>query len=161
MKKILLTLFVTIICSNITAQTKQETIQWLNDKLQSSPIRLQGNMQTVMFFTANNDGTFTTKLREEAKLMNYISETSFKGNLSMLSPNSVVIKQFGDKYYIKANCRSGKCISQNSQYSDGHTTAFKSNDITFCMLEDSSLAERTKKALIHLIKLYGGKKEAF
>ena len=159
--KILSTILLVIAVSG-NAQSKSETTDWLNNKLSSSPIGLEGSMETTFFATYNYDGSFANILREESKLINYLSISKFSGNLSKLDPQSIkIIKSNDYNYFLQATCTQGNCITQDSKYENGKTAQFKSSKVSLAYVGDNELAIRCRTALIHLIKLQGGKKELF
>lgn len=144
-----------------SAQSKQETITWLNNKLGPSPIILNGGEQMSKMLKINQNGSFTVTQTNEFRLIPSSNSTSFfSGNFQSLSPNSVKINNHDGYYYLYAACSSGKCITQDSRYRDG-TERFNSNDVILGIVESDELAQRCKKAIMHLITLSKGKKEAF
>ena len=159
--KILSTLLLLMVIS-ISAQSKSETIDWLNNKLSSSPIGLEGSMETTFFAKYNSDGSFENTLSEESKLINYLSISKFSGNLSKLDPQSIrIIKSNDGNYFLQATCTKGKCITQNSKYENGKTAQYNSSIVSLAYVSDTELAVRCRTAFIHLIHLQGGKKELF
>ena len=159
--KILSTLLLLMVIS-ISAQSKSETIDWLNNKLSSSPIGLEGSMETTFFAKYNTDGSFENTLSEESKLINYLSISKFSGNLSKLDPQSIrIIKSNDGNYFLQATCTKGKCITQNSKYENGKTAQYNSSIVSLAYVSDTELAVRCRTAFIHLIHLQGGKKELF
>lgn len=161
MKNKILVLTCVFLAVAFKSQTKQETINWLNDKLSSSPIVPQGNSNYSKFLKIDNSGHFTVTQTTEYSFSQSLNSTStFSGNFSKLSPSSIKIKNNNGNYSIWASCSTGKCITQQSQYSDGKES-FTSNEVVLGMTEDYALAERCKKAIVHLINLSGGKKETF
>ncbi len=145
----------------VKAQSKQETINWLNDKLSTSPYIISGNSSYAKHLKINNDGNFTvTQPNEFFYIPSLNHEVIFSGNFKKLSPNSVKINVHNGNYYLYASCSSGNCITQVSKYPDS-TETFTTNDVILGITYEYELAERCKKAIIHLIKLSGGKNEAF
>lgn len=150
-----------LIVTAVTAQSKQETINWLNEKLSSSPYIYDGNSSYSKFLEISRDGKFTVTQPTKFQYSPSQNHTSiFYGSFSKLSFSSIKIKNINGNYYLLATCSSGKCITQISEYNDGKET-FNSNDVVLGITSEYELAERCKKAIIHLIKLIGGKKEAF
>lgn len=150
-----------LIVTVVTAQSKQKTISWLNEKLSSSPYIYNGSSSYSKFLEISSDGKFTVTQPNKFQYSPSQDHTSvFYGSISKLSFSSIKIKNINWNYYLFATCRSGKCITQISNYNDGKET-FTSNDVVLGITSEYELAERCKKAIIHLIKLLGGKKEAF
>ncbi|UTM21871.1 hypothetical protein [Dyadobacter fanqingshengii] len=147
------------------AQTKKETIDWLNSKFESSPIIRNSLYQSTRFLKINANGDFSVQEYEYATNVpfpdskNYSGKTLFTGSFKDLSPSSVRAKQIYGEIFIFASCTSGKCITQQDQGPDYET--YKTSDIAIGVISDPSLQIRCEKAFIHLIKLSGGKKEAF
>ena len=161
MKKIfLIVIFFLSLC--MYSQSKKETIDWLNTKLQYTPISISGNMESTFKTQINDDGTLSNMSTQKAQITGYSDVTIFSGHLSKLNPNSLKIhKNSQDRFYISAICTTGNCISQDSSYENGEKANYKINEITLCVIDDVEVAERCKKAFTHLIRLYGGKKEIF
>jgi hypothetical protein len=162
MKRILFTAVLIMYTSFFTAQSKQETIDWLNTKLEFSPISISGSLESTFYTKINSKGVFSNTSISESKLTGYKSVSIFSGHLSSLSPSSIMIKKNNNnQYYISASCSSGKCITQKSSYEDGTNANYELNTVTLCLVNNYELAERCKKAFTHLINIFGGKKEAF
>jgi len=155
-----------LICNNsIFGQTKKETIDWLNTKFQSSPIISDEIEQYTRFLKINQDGSFTILVYNYSpKILlldtsNYRWKTIFTGNFKDLSPNSIRTETIKGKIFFFASCSYGNCITQNDIGPDYNI--FKNPNVLLAVTSDASLEPRCKKALIHLVNLFGGKKEPF
>lgn len=168
--KSLFFIFLLINCIHAIGQTKQETIDWLNNKFNSSPFleRKLSDGRLVETETRhlkiNNDGSFEiyckTWLSKSSVIGNPDYTFTVRGNFKDLSPNSVATRVTGTNLFIDVSCSSGDCLKQRNDDNKVYMvsqTLIGLKDIT----SDRSLIERCKKAFIHLIKLCGGKNEIF
>ena len=149
----------------VYGQTKKETIDWLNLKFETSPIIMSEIQQYTWFLKIKQDGSFTIlEYNYSPKVLlpdsqNFRWKTLFSGYFKDLSPNSIRTETINGKVFFYASCSSGKCITQQDQGPDYKT--FTNSEVTLGITSDASLEARCKKAFIHLITLYGGKKEVF
>lgn len=147
-------------------QTKKETIDWLNSKFESSPIASSEFEQYTRFLKINNDGSFSIQNYNYSpkvllpNLENYRWKSLFTGHFKNLSPNSIRTEKIKGNLYIYATCSSGKCITQQNQGPDNFNS-YTTSEVLLAFTSDTSLEARVKKAFTHLIKLCGGKSEAF
>lgn len=156
-----------IIC-NIAAygQTKKETIDWLNSKFEGSPIIVTDIDQYTSFLKINQDGSFSIQSYNYSPSVfppnskNYRWKTLFTGHFKNLSPTSITTKVVDEKLFIYATCSNGKCITQKNQ-GPNNFNSYQSSEVLLAITSDITLEARCKKAFIHLITLFGGKKEVF
>lgn len=159
------TFIILIICNSVFGQTKQDTIDWLNDKFKDGPYMIGPLGREARFLKIFNDGSFEIKCESWNKNASIVSSPNYtykiKGNFKDLSTNGVVTRITNqNQLLIQVNCAKGECLTQIND--DG--TVYKSDrtligvtDISF----DKTMEKRGKSAFIHLITLCGGKKEAF
>ena len=172
--------------SPIMAQTKQETIDWLNDKFGNNQIHLcitkANSIKRVL--KINSDGSFVITEYNDwypPNSVRKISVSTFSGNFKNLSPSSLDAHTLESKddpifcskkrTFISLNCKAGTNIKQidykeGTLPKDGQIEHIASDlgGITIAIIPESgdqSLIDRGKKAFLHLIILCGGKKEAF
>lgn len=147
------------------AQTKQETIDWLNSKANHQFV--YGEIfKTSKKFKFNNDGSFEIISTNYEVPFNHFKPqaacvTTLKGHFKNLSPTSVRTRIVEGLIFVDIKCsNSSKCI-QTTQAGDCGT--FDITGITFGAFDDieENIEARLKKAFIHIINLYGGKKEVF
>lgn len=164
MKGIILTTFLLI---NLAAfgQTKKETIDWLNEKFYTSPIVTDNFGSMTRFLKIKSDGSFEVTSYDYSPdvllpdLENYRFKKLISGHFKNLSLNSIHTMRKGKNVYFYASCTSGKCITQQNKGRDDFGTFYNSE--VLLGISDPELETRIKKAFTHLIKLCGGKKEAF
>ena len=155
-------------------QTKQETVAWLNSKLsQNRPVEFDqhNNLFETQITKINTDVSFIVK---SSKLK---SQTEFerlivgKGFLKDADMRGVTIElSTGGKYlYLILTCSNAECfrqmnISRKINNENGPVeNSYDKSSICIGVFSSSEkdLAERCKKAVIHLISLFGGSKEPF
>lgn len=173
MKIILLFLGLTVFQSS-KSQTKQETIDWLNAKFgdDQTVYNNTDNWTAVQFLKINNDGSFNIKSTDF--IYNKSTNTSTKfidvitGNFKDISINSFKVVKIKGSSFLQFSCTKGKCIHQvsfkgDTEIIDNQRTIDKlNNSVAVAIIQDDNeLIQRAKKAFLHLIKLCGGKKEAF
>jgi len=156
-----------LVCNVVAyGQTKKETIDWLNSKFEMSPIVMSETEQYTRFLKIKQDGSFSIQSYNYSPrvllpdLENYRWKTLFTGHFKDLSFNSVKTTIRNGKVFFYASCSSGKCIIQQNQGRDDFST-YSAPEVLLGITSDTDLEERCKKAFVHLIKLCGGKKEAF
>lgn len=168
--KLIFTFFALFLVNNIYSQTKQETIDWINQKFKSSPF-LQSKLQDgrvvtteTRFLEIKNDGSFqidcNTYYASNVQMKEPDSKCTITGNFKNLSVNSLTTKTKGDNLLIYANCNSGDCMKQINDDGTVYNTSYTLIGL-IDISTDKSLVDRCKKAFLHLIKLSGGKSEAF
>ena len=186
MKKYFLALTFLVLASNINAQTKKETIDWLNSKFggNQSSIYESDVISFARFLKIKDDGTFIitqyeTWHNDNGSISNYL--TTMSGDFKNLSPNSFRTSKIENRgkhslsstnnTFLFLTCSPGSYIKQidykeGTKPSDGQVSMASASmtDVTIAIIPESadqSLIERSKKAFLHLIELCGGKKEAF
>ena len=155
--------------------SKEETIAWLNNKfgdrqfvVHESPgisSALTLKIEADGFFTVNSF-TFTTN-QSTGLIRKY--PTMLRGNFRDLSINSFKAVTRHGAVYMQFSCLKGNCIHQFDYKVDSEIStnnlenANQNSAVTLAIIEDdnSDLMERSKKAFINLIQLFGGQKEAF
>jgi hypothetical protein len=175
-----------IISINSFGQTKQETIDWLNNKFSSDQFLIYSSDITSFsrHLKINNDGSFLITEYEKSNYANgtvkkYV--TTYSGHFKDLSASSFEKKKitnYGKVSFASTNntflyltCNGDKSIRQTNYKegtipSENFVTAVLTNSKTILIAvipesADQSLIERSKKAFLHLINLCGGKKEVF
>ena len=147
-------------------QTKKETIDWLNTKFENSPVAINKIDQFTRFLTIKPDGSYSIQSYSYflnvvlPDMQNYARKTLFSGHFKNLDPNSVRTEKIGGNIYFYATCSSGKCITQQNQGPNSFDS-YMHTEVLLSFTSDTNLEDRCKKAFTHLIKLCGGKKEAF
>jgi hypothetical protein len=150
----------------VNSQSKKETIDWLNSKFDNSPFADNDIEIFTRFLKIKDDGTFTVQgYSYSIKTVlpnseNYSRKYIFKGHFKDLGLNSIRTEVIKGNLYIFASCRSGKCITQQNE-GPYNTNSYLNNEVLLAITSNLSLEIRCKKAFIHLIKLCGGKSEAF
>lgn len=161
----LLILFLSLISFNIYSQSKQETIDWLNDRFASSPF-----LKTVLKTESRHlkifpDGSFEILCKNWNRNNSVFNEPdnyyTIKGNFKDLNPSEINTSVDNNKnLYIYVRCTRGNCIRQ---INDDGTSYFNSTaligflDISF----EDTMESRSKKAFNHLTVLCGGKLSTF
>jgi len=184
--KIVTVLFCLFLSLNSFGQTKQETIDWLNDKFGGSQTSIYTSdvISYARILKIKDDGSFLitqfeTWHNNNGTVSNYTS--TFSGQFKNLTSNSFRFKKYENKgkvsfsstsnTFLYLTCKSGIFIKQ-IDYKEGtkpdqnqiENISSNVNEICIGIIPssaDQSLIERSKKAFIHLITLCGGKKEAF
>jgi len=169
MKRYIIICFLTAIFISVSnAQSKTETINWINSKISSGPIIRKDKGQSFsIYLKIFSDGRFKTtqynwilKSDDIPSFENYFRKAIFKGSFKSLSPNSVRVEKIDGCIYIYASCSDKDCVMQ--LYDDnGSSMAYKHSDVLLGVSKNVSLEPRLIKAIVHLIKLCGGKSEAF
>jgi hypothetical protein len=167
MKKIIIILCLLIFgIRSSNAQSKDETIRWLNDKFNNSYLvdGEGGLWRSAREFKYLSLGYLTMTCYDYKKDIlfpsdkNYTSVKYYSVFLSNLSPNSVRVVKSGDFLLFLADCTKGDCI----EVLGGTLIGVKTKTIVLGVTRnEQNLEERVKKALIHLITLCGGKNETF
>lgn len=165
--KLILTLILLLHFMQIFAQTKKETIDWINSKFPQNAIIYDEYFPGANFMKINQDGTFEIKAllyKKSAILYKAEIETTtiITGNLKNLTANSVSILKQNKLFFININCsNNNECINTFQTGRSG--ISYSKNGVTFgaFQLNEENISERLKKAFKHLISLCGGKKEVF
>ncbi len=148
------------------SQTKKETIDWVNAKFGKKDYK-NGIFNSFRTLRINEDGTYIITEKDNSSINGkYIAKHTYNGSISELGVNSVFTKKINDDIYIYASCfNKNKCIKYKNFNPDGTQVYESSEDFVLFIIigkyEDQSLITRSKRALNHLIYLFGGKKEAF
>ena len=184
--KIITVLFSLVFSFNSFGQTKQETIDWLNDKFGGSQTSIYTSdvISFARILKIKDDGSFLITQYEtwhnnNGTVSHYT--TTFSGHFKNFTSNSFSFKKYENKgkisfsstsnTFLYLTCKSGIFIKQ-IDYKEGtkpdqnQIQSITSNLNEVCIgiipsSADQSLINRSKKALIHLITLCGGKTEAF
>jgi hypothetical protein len=149
------------------AQTKKETIDWLNSKFPKNPIVYGDGFKFSQRMKIDPNGTFEiTNESYETPInpLNPIVETTtiLKGAFKDLNPASVVIHKQNGLYFIDINCFISKDCIHISQSGKGGIKFDKSGIIFGAYYSnESNIGERLKKAFTRLILLCGGKRELY
>jgi hypothetical protein len=149
------------------AQTKQETVDWLNSKFNKNPIVYGEVFKASQKMKINPDGSFeiiSTDYETPFNPSNPVaaSITTLKGNFKTMSPSSVTARKSNGLLFIDIKCAGvSECIKVVGRGSSG--VNYDKTGITFGAFynDEENIASRLKKAFIRLITLCGGKKEAF
>ena len=130
------------------SQTKEETENWLIDKLNEHS-HIEGGISDEVV-CAIEDGNII----EESYIKTFNTTTIF--GLPIKSITKITVFKNKNKYTFSLYCGTN-CVNQKINKIVGKT---EENTIKELDLEidknDSTLVERIPKALIHLVKLYGG-----
>jgi hypothetical protein len=159
-------LFLVFLSNVLFGQTKKETIDWLNLKLEGCPTISMSYCKNKRYLKIEYDGTFSIEsydfsiYEQYLNSNNYKSKVVFSGNFKELSPNSVRTKIIQDNLFIYATCSNGKCVTQTNLGPDEYYS-IKSAEVLLGVTSNVELEFRCKKAFIHLINLCGGKNEPF
>jgi hypothetical protein len=177
-KKLTRILIILLISYNLThSQTKSETIEWLNGILGDyRPIEYDDLFQLFegRLLEVNNDGTFKViTTRYKNILPEYIKTIVHDtGDFKNIDLGSVQIEKMKNGYYIlTVKCFINKeCIQQvkydvpNNDVKNKKLVQFVDKNTTCIAVfdpKDYEGAVSSKKAIEHLIKLLGGKKNPF
>lgn len=165
--KMIIQLFVIFICLDATAQSKKETIDWLNGKFSLNTSYVIKTGEYTFPYTCNvhinENGTFVIKTEELSFKDYHVINTQYAyGNIQDFNPGSAKIYNMDEYFSIQMNCTNSKsCVKRSGGYKvDNHN----SNGIGLGVMlrtNDADFANRMLKAVKHLITLFGGKKEAF
>jgi hypothetical protein len=175
MKKILFILISLFVFSETYTQTLNETIDWINSTLGDYRPLFYDNLlkryeSTIL--EVKVDGSFEVNSNKYKTVFPEVLDgvVTFKGNLKNMSLNGLDIEQLNDgSYILLVKCyNNNRCVSQIN-YS---VIKNKKNEIKFVAdnyivtlahFDDKELelAQRSKKAIMHLMKLLGAKNEAF
>ncbi len=152
---------------NLAAQTKKETVDWINSKMPTNPIVYGEYFKSSQKMKINDDGSFEI-INSDYELPIHIKNpkaetvTTLKGNFKDLTPTSVTVRIQKGLVFIDINCSNGKeCIATSQTGKSG--AIYDKKGITFGAFyaSETNIAERLKKAFTRLIILCGGKKEAY
>lgn len=154
MKKLFIILLVSI--TNISiAQSKIETEKWISEKIKifgekSSDVE---NDYTLTFKNGIIEVTHTTKINNRLYTINaYITIKDISSFQFTEEKDVILLKiQTNDSSKIKSKLNFENNYKLSNNYNFILNKSFKNND----------LINRMTKAINNLIKLYGGKKEAF
>jgi hypothetical protein len=150
------------------AQTKKETIDWINSKFPQNPVVHGDFFKCAQRMKILPDGTFEITILDFELPFNPMkaeiqSTTVLRGNFKDLSPSSVTTRVTDDLLFVYIKCSGGKnCTTITSQTGEKVGTIIR-DGVLFggFNMNENNLAERLKKAFTHLITLSGGKREAF
>jgi hypothetical protein len=167
MKVFLMFTFLTLNIASY-AQGKLETVNWINSKLSNGEIVRKDKIQSLAVnLKIFPDGRFKTtiftwllKPNYAPNFKNYSRKTIFNGNFKNLSPNSVRVEKTEKVLYLYASC-SGKNFIMQQYDENTNDEGFRHSDVLLGAFTNDSMEPRFKKAIIHLIKLFGGKSEPF
>jgi hypothetical protein len=165
--RVLLILISIYICSPTAAQTKKETVDWLNSKFNKNPIVYGDVFKFSQKMKINQDGTFEIISTDYEVPINpsnpeVASRTIIKGNFNNLSPSSITVRKSNGLLFIDIKCLGGNdCLSVSTKGDAG--ISYDKSGVAFGAYydEEENIGNRLKKAFTRLIKLCGGKAEAF
>jgi opacity protein-like surface antigen len=168
MKTLKLTAAIAFLLMTISAsaQTKQETIDWINSK--SNHQFVTGDVfKSSQKMKINSDGSFVITNTDYDVPFNpmkpqVLCSSTLRGNFKNLSPTSVSVRKEKGLIFIDINCSNGSnCIKAYKSGDCG--IEYGTDGIVFGAFDGSedNIAARLKKAFIHLINLCGGREEAF
>jgi len=147
MKNLFILLFVSI-CNNLISQTKEQTSNWLIEKLNENSELNDGlNNETICYIKDSNliektyNKTFNTTTIFGIPIKSITKITVFKDK------NSFTFSLFCDR----------NCINKQINSIVGEIEEDNKKDLSLDINNnDSTLYQRIPKALVHLIKIYGG-----
>ncbi len=150
-------------CNALKAQSKKETVEWLNNKFTLSAVYELQIFKYQSTITFKEDGSFAIKTEELSKKDNHLVNTTYEyGNLKDFNPNSVKIYKFGEFFFIQAKCTNTKgCVRKSGGYPEDNRIAEGVGFGAIRTEADNNIENRMLKAIKHLIVLVGGKTEAF
>ena len=177
MKKIILSLFILLTSASSICQSKTETEKWINENINDFPVSYGDNPIEVVenIFVENGNLYFYHHWKNEKD--NYYSGTWSKLALKDIKSIEYTYDKSSNLNYkwieLHFNFNKGKSL-------EGKTNEFQGKDNVEYKIqlqktiipqrlnldfENSGMKKRIEKALLHLIKLYGGnaivKKEPF
>jgi hypothetical protein len=151
----------------LVAQTKQETIEWINSKIPANPIVYGDFFKASQKTRINQDGTFEIIITDYEVPINPSNPkaetiTTLRGNFKDFNPSSVKTRKVNGLLFIDMYCFNGKkCISISQTGKEGIEYDKIALSIGAFSVNENNIEERLKKAFIKLITLSGGKKEVF
>lgn len=149
------------------AQTKKETIDWINAKSPKNPVVFGGTFPSSQRLIVNQDGTFKITINDyefplDTQDPKIQTTTTLSGDFKDFNPSSVTIRRIENLIFIDIECYNSKnCITISQVGRKGIT--YDQNSISFGAYNSSeaNIADRLKKAFKSLISLCGGKNEAY
>jgi hypothetical protein len=150
-----------------TAQTKEETIDWLNSKLPKDPYVAGDIFKSYQTMKIHADGSFTVVLKNFAvgkppSKSSIESIYLFTGHFRDLSPTSIKIRKDGNVYFLDLTCQGSKECIKITKIKKGPGFILPTG-ISFGAFPEfeENILQRLKKAFTRLIILCGGKEETF
>lgn len=143
----------TAVSNHAQAQTKEETIQWLNDY--GSKIYFYHN--SLAFTFDSFDGNYLVFYQE-------VSKKSFDGYEKKVLPTDILMQDIssininGDDYFTIKTKPKSVLVKNTTPYQDdpGYGNSHSGSDISFYIRkEDVKNAQRLLKAVMHFAKLNG------
>jgi hypothetical protein len=167
MKQSLNVLLILLLASTLNAQTKSETINWINSRAPTNPILFGSIFKESQKFRINSDGSFeiTAIIYESPINPNQPkaeTTTKLKGHFKDFNSNSIKVRTENKLIYVDIKCfNNSSCIQVSQTGKSG--IDYENTGVTFGPYYNSedNLPERLKKAFTQLIIHCGGKKEAF
>lgn len=167
MKLSLSFLLIPFLASSLAAQTKSETINWINSKAPNNPILFGTIIKESQKFKINSDASFQItaiiyELPIDPKTPKAETTTTLKGDFKNLNPSAVKIRKQGNLIFVDVKCNSNKgCLQVEQKGRSG--VDYGNSGVAFGPYYDNeeNLPERLKKAFTQLIILCGGKKESY
>lgn len=152
MKTSILFLLTFIFCLQIQAQTKQETIDWLNQKF----IEYKDDLNIVQVVLMNQD-----KEDEYLAFLNLYGSFAYSYQVTPLDIKSIKMEKapYGNYNFILF---SSKALEEvlfdriNGNLTKSNQSPRMLNSLKFVTLSDYESANQIRKALIHLINITGG-----
>lgn len=153
-------LFLTL---NLAAQSKKETVEWLNNKFTLTTVYELSISKYATRITFKEDGSFVIKEEEyNVKSGNLFNTTFEYGNLKDFNPNSFRIYHYQDYFFIQAKCTNTQgCVTKSGRFPEDNRVA---EGIGFGAIRtgaENDIENRMLKAIKHLTVLVGGKTEVF
>ena len=144
------------------AQTKTETIKWLNSKMPTKATMFPdsfGNLEGTSIKILST-GDFTRD-RDTHLANGQILNMTWKGNFKDLNPELIEITKVNSQFFIEISCSN--CIKAENKTNGISELKYSVSKALFgpFLSSEANLDERLKKALKHLIVLFGGQKEPF
>ena len=147
--------FLLLIPTFLEAQSKKETIDWLNSKFPINAYVVGDFMPSSRRMKINYDGTFEIKSIDYApqRLLETpatLNTTIIKGNFKDFSPSSVsILDSKKGMFMIRMNCIKGSCVFPKTTGEQGIT--YPTNCVFFGYFnirDEDNIASRLKKAFI-------------
>lgn len=171
MKKhvLLLLLPLVFMIGESAAQTRAETVNWINLKYRNSGLIKDPVNDQQSFLRINRDGSFEIKanLYEPGAIITYKNLRNayvIRGHFRDLNPESVRYAVEGDRLILYAQCgNNSQCIRQVETKKDKSADSTLANSVMFGPIlinKEQGLPAEAVKAFRRLITLDGGKKDS-
>ncbi|MGO4912556.1 hypothetical protein [Leeuwenhoekiella sp. W20_SRS_FM14] len=155
MKQLIYVVVALLVCNSISAQTLEETSDYLKYIIEENPPFEKTNAEFKLTNSGENDRfLYIIQRLEDGKVMNTLTYLVFFSDIKSISLEKIKSEE-AEKYALQINLGKDEDFrSHLIGYKDGFVTEYI-NDIFISLSEDKALAEKGKRAMMHLFKLKG------